>query len=159
MMNQVITLLRQLEAYVQEEIGAQGRVLAALDQQGAALRSHEPARILESTKALDVEIEAQMRRSSRRTALIEGLAQAWGVAPSSLSLGSIVQRIGDEGARLARQRDDLKRAAGEVAKKSRRNGMVARFQHKIASDVLQAVLVPDGQGSLEEGGTLVDAEG
>ena len=157
-MNQVITLLRQLEAYVQEEIGAQGRVLAALDRQGEALRSHEPVRILESTRALDLEIEAQARRSGRRAALIEGLATAWGVAPSSLTLGSIVQRIGDEGARLTRQRDELRRATGEVAKQSRRNGMVARFQHKIASDVLQAVLVPEGQGSLDEGGTLVDAE-
>lgn len=158
-MNHVISLLRQLESYVQEEIGAQGRVLAALEAQGEALRSHEPARIDEATRALDREIEGQARRSERRAALVEGLAQAWGVAPSSLSLGSIVQRVGDESARLARQREELKRASGDVARQSRRNGMVARFHERLTSDVLQAVLVQADGLPLEQGGALVDAEG
>jgi hypothetical protein len=159
-MNQVMTLLRQLEAHVQEEIGAQGRVLAALEAQGEALRSHDSARIVEATAALDREILAQARRAERRTELLTALANVWGVAPATLTLGSIVQRVGDEGRRLARQRDDLQHAAGSVARQSQRNGLVARLHQRVTSQVLQAVLVDGGDGaSLTEGGTLINAEG
>lgn len=159
-MNQVMTLLRQLEAHVQEEIGAQGRVLAALEAQGEALRSHESARIMEATAALDREILAQARRAERRTELLSALASVWGVAPQTLTLGSIAQRVGDEGRRLARQRDELQRAAGSVARQSQRNGLVARLHQRVTSQVLQAVLVEGGEGaSLTEGGALINAEG
>ena len=90
-MNQVMTLLRQLEAHVQEEIGAQSRVLAALEAQGEALRSHESARIVAATSTLDAEIMAQARRTERRNELLSALAAAWSLPTGTLTLGSIVQ--------------------------------------------------------------------
>lgn len=159
-MNQVMTLLRQLEAHVQEEIGAQSRVLAALEAQGEALRSHESARIVTATAALDSEIAAQARRAERRNELLTSLATAWGLPAGTLTLGSIVQRVGDEGRRLARQRDELAETVGNVARQSRRNGLVARLHQRVTSEVLQAVLVESGsEAVLAEGGALVDAEG
>lgn len=159
-MNQVMTLLRQLEAHVQEEIGAQSRVLAALEAQGEALRSHESARIVTATAALDSEIAAQARRTERRNELLASLATAWGLPAGTLTLGSIVQRVGDEGRRLARQRDELAETVGNVARQSRRNGLVARLHQRVTSEVLQAVLVESGsEAVLAEGGALVDAEG
>jgi hypothetical protein len=91
---------------------------------------------------------------------LTALANVWGVAPATLTLGSIVQRVGDEGRRLARQREDLQHAAGSVARQSQRNGLVARLHQRVTSQVLQAVLVDGGDGaSLTEGGTLINAEG
>ena len=159
-MNQVMTLLRQLEAHVQEEIGAQSRVLAALEAQGEALRSHESARIVAATSTLDAEIMAQARRTERRTELLSALAAAWSLPTGTLTLGSIVQRVGDEGRRLARQREELAATVGNVARQSRRNGLVARLHQRVTSEVLQAVLVESGDNAvLAEGGALVDAEG
>jgi hypothetical protein len=159
-MNQVMTLLRQLEAHVQEEIGAQSRVLAALEAQGEALRSHESARIVAATSTLDAEIMAQARRTERRNELLSALAAAWSLPTGTLTLGSIVQRVGDEGRRLARQREELAATVGNVARQSRRNGLVARLHQRVTSEVLQAVLVESGDNAvLAEGGALVDAEG
>ena len=159
-MNQVMTLLRQLEAHVQEEIGAQSRVLAALEAQGEALRSHESARIVAATAALDSEIAAQAKRSERRVELLSALAAVWSLPAGTLTLGSIVQRVGDEGRRLARQREELTATVGSVARQSRRNRLVARLHQRVTSDILQAVLVENGSESvLAEGGALVDAEG
>ncbi len=159
-MNQVMTLLRQLEAHVQEEIGAQSRVLAALEAQGEALRSHESARIVAATSTLDAEIMAQARRTERRNELLSALAVAWGLPAATLTLGSIVQRVGDEGRRLARQREELAATVGNVTRQSRRNGLVARLHQRVTSEVLQAVLVESGNSAvLAEGGVLVDAEG
>lgn len=159
-MNQVMTLLRQLEAHVQEEIGAQSRVLAALEAQGEALRSHESARIVAATSTLDAEIMAQARRTERRNELLSALAAAWSLPTGTLTLGSIVQRVGDEGRRLARQREELAATVGNVARQSRRNGLVARLHQRVTSEVLQAVLVESGDDAvLAEGGALVDAEG
>ena len=159
-MNQVMTLLRQLEAHVQEEIGAQSRVLAALEAQGEALRSHESARIVAATSTLDAEIMAQARRTERRNELLSALAAAWSLPTGTLTIGSIVQRVGDEGRRLARQREELAATVGNVARQSRRNGLVARLHQRVTSEVLQAVLVESGDNAvLAEGGALVDAEG
>jgi hypothetical protein len=159
-MNQVMTLLRQLEAHVQEEIGAQSRVFAALEAQGEALRSHESARIVAATSTLDAEIMAQARRTERRNELLSALAAAWSLPTGTLTLGSIVQRVGDEGRRLARQREELAATVGNVARQSRRNGLVARLHQRVTSEVLQAVLVESGDNAvLAEGGALVDAEG
>ena len=157
-MNNVITLLRQLESYVQEEIGAQGRLLASLEAQDRALRAHDAARIAEATRALDGEIEASSKRAQRRQELVSSLAKLWSVAPSSLTLGSIAERVGDEGARLGRQRNELQSASAQVAKLGRRNGLVARFHQRLTAEVLQAVLVQADGAPLHEGGALVDAE-
>lgn len=157
-MNQVTTALRQLEAYVQEEIGAQLRLLERLEAQDLALRSHDPLRIAHTTRALDTEIEGAQKRAQRRHTILAGLADVWGLAPSSLSLSSVAERVGDDGERLERQKQELERISKRVQKLARRNTTVARFHQRLTSDVLQAVLVQDDGGNVHDGGALVDAE-
>ncbi|MCC7010969.1 MAG: flagellar export chaperone FlgN [Planctomycetes bacterium] len=160
-MNQVTTALRQLEAYVQEEIGAQLRLLERLEAQDLALRSHDPLRIAHTTRALDTEIEGAQKRAQRRHTILAGLADVWGLASSSLSLSSVAERVGDDGddgERLERQKQELERISKRVQKLARRNTTVARFHQRLTSDVLQAVLVQDDGGNVHDGGALVDAE-
>jgi hypothetical protein len=165
-MSTTTTLLRQLEAYVQEEIGGQSRLLALLETQEAALRGRNQGELASATRALDSEIESALRRGQRRREIVAVLASQWGIAESALTLSSIVRRTGDEGDRLSRQKDELERVSREVQGLARRAGVAARFQQRLESELLQAVLSPAGAsplggplgGALHEGGALVDAE-
>lgn len=157
-MNTTVTLLRQLEAHVQEELGAQARLLALLETQERALRANVGDDVLAATQALDIEIEASARRGRRRDELLAGLAEAWGVAARTLTLSSVVRRAGEEGERLARQKLELERLASRTTRLARRNAMAARFHERLTQDVVRALLALKGDARVEDGGQLVDAE-
>jgi hypothetical protein len=158
-MSSLTTLLRQLEAYVQEEIGAQTRLVALLEAQERALRVHDAAELLDTTSAIDAELEGSAQRGRRRRELFASLAGLWMVAPSSLTLSSIALRAGPDAQRLERQKDDLDRAARRVQRLARRSGLVARFHQRLTADVLQALLAAGEEERVDCGGRLVDAEG
>ena len=157
-MNPVVHLLRQLEAYVQEEIGAQGRTLALLGAQEDALRSRDPHKITSSTQQLERELSSAPRRAQRRQELLAAFARAWDLAPCTLTLSSVVDRAGEEGERLARQRNELRAVTANVARQSRRVAAIARYHESFATDVLQVLIAVDGGAPFEAGGVLVDAE-
>jgi hypothetical protein len=157
-MSSVTTLLRQLEANVQEETGAQRRLLELLGAQDMALRSHAALSISETTRALEAPLESAERRTNARRAILASLASAWNVSADALTLSSIATRAGEDGERLRRQRDELERVTRSVQKLARRNGTVARFHQRLTADVLQAVLASDADAPVADGGTLVDAE-
>jgi hypothetical protein len=157
-MSTTTLLLRQLEAYVQEEIGGQSRLLALLETQQAALRARGTDELASATRALDAEIDSALRRGQRRRELVTALAKQWGVAEDVLTLSSIVRRTGDEGDRLSRQKEELERVSTEVQGLARRNGVAARFHQRLEGELLQAVLSPAGGAPLGEGGALVDAQ-
>jgi hypothetical protein len=152
-----LTWLRQLEAYVQEEVGAQARMLAALERQELALRGHDSAAVAASAQALEVEIQASALRSKRRDELIAALARSWNVAARALTLTSIVGRAGPEGERLGRARVELEVVTRRVQRLARRTVTAARFHQRITTDILRALL-DSGSVRVENGGTLVDAE-
>ncbi len=153
-----IQLLRQLEAYIQEEIGAQSRMLGSLEDQALALKINAPERMLAATQALESEIAATQSRSRRRNELLAGLAQSWEVAPEALTLSSVVRRAGEEGTRLARQRGELERLAQRTSTLARRNGTAARFHERLTQDVVRALLALEDGVCVEDGGRLVNAE-
>lgn len=157
-MSEYTTALRHLEAYVQEEIGAQSRLLTLLQAQEAALRSHSALELAAATASLDRELESTHDRARRRQTILESLARKWSVAASSLSLTSVVERVGDEGERLARQRGELERATRKVQRLARRNAVAANYHQRLTAEVLQAVLAPQSGGLVTDGGGLVDAE-
>jgi len=157
-MTSTITLLRQLEALVQEEIGAQSRLQALLERQDEALRTHVPERMLSAAHALDGELAPSAQRAQRRVEIVAALARAWGIAPSALTLSSIVRRSGDEGERLARQKPELERIARGVQKLARRSAIAARYHQRLTAEVVQAVLVQADGVRVLDGGALVDAE-
>jgi hypothetical protein len=156
--NSVVILLKQLEAYVQEEIGAQGRTLALLGAQDEALRSGEPHKVAASTEALEREMRSAPSRARRRGELLAGFAALWNLAPHTLTLSSIVDRSGDQGERLGRQRDELRAVVAKISRQARRNSTAARFHERFASEVLHVLLAVDGSKSIEAGGVLVDAQ-
>jgi hypothetical protein len=156
--NTQTTLLRQLEAYIQEEIGAQQRLLALLGSQERALVAGVPAEIAAATQKLERELHALPQRARRRSELLDALAKTWNVAPRALTLASVIERVGDDGDRLRRQRSELRNCAGQVARATRRNAFNARAQERVNGEMLQAVLAAGSNAPLATSGALVDAE-
>lgn len=153
--------LRQLEACVQEELGAQGRALAGLEVQAAALRAGDPARIAASTREVELELGSARVRGQRREHAVRALGGIWSVDPGLLTLASIAERAAEQGARLGRLRSDLRRAAAAVARQVRRNALLARLHQRAWSEVLDGALAAAAGSSArsdESGGRLVDAQ-
>lgn len=164
-MNRLPVLLRHLEAYVQEEIGAQGRTAALLDAQRSAVRTADPAAIAESTRAVETELGTSARRARRRDELLKGFARLWSVDPGSLTLASVIERAGPAADRLQRQRLELRKATSEVSRRARLVGTAAREHQRLTADIIRTVLAgvdtdAEGGGSQDSarGGVLVDAE-
>ena len=78
--------------------------------------------------------------------------------PSALTLGSIVDRLGDAGAPLAQERERLRDVVLDVQRVNRRVAALIRMHREVTRDILNSVL-GEGSGTLPfEGGTLIDAE-
>jgi hypothetical protein len=157
-MSQLSTLLRHLEAYVQEEIGAQSRTLALLEAQQDAVASSEPSAITKATSALENELRAVAVRARRRDELLRGFARFWNIDAQSLTFASLIERAGPEAERLQRQRSDLRSAAGRVARRARVVGTAARAHQRLTAEIIETVLVDEECQSVGTGGALVDAE-
>ncbi len=157
-MSNTTTWLRQLEACLQEELGAQSRWLSLLEAQERALLSHERETILATSTALQAEFSGAAGRTRRRDELVARLASSWNVAPASLTLASIVERAGADGERLRRQRADLERLSGRVQKLARRTGSAARLHSRLSSDIVRACLASSGGADVDAGGAMVNAE-
>jgi hypothetical protein len=157
-MSNVTTWLRQLEAYVQEELGAQGRLTGLLETQERALLSHERDALTSASEALQAEIAGSAARARRRDELVGQLARAWGVDASALTLASIARRSGVDGERLTRQRAELQRASQRVQKLARRANSAARLHSRLSGDIVRACLAAGGEADVDAGGALVNAE-
>lgn len=157
-MNDLNTNLRQLEACVQEEHGAQARVLERLKLQATALQGGDQDEIATATRALEGELVGLAARAERRNALMRRLAGLWGVSARALTLSSIAERAGAEGARLVRMRAGLRRVTADVARQSRRNAQTAKLHqrtwNRLFEDVLDELVGSDASAR----GRLVDAE-
>jgi hypothetical protein len=70
-----------------------------------------------------------------------------------------VHRAGEEGARLARLRDDLEHSTRQVAAAGRRVAMIARTQRALLGDLLKTLTGADPESPERASGTLVDAHG
>jgi len=149
-------LLPRLEAWAQEELGAQQALRAALEKHERVLSRGRP----DDVEASLVELDAADPRGAARRAeleqLLQELARRLGVAAATLTLGSVAARFGERGARLARLRTDLRRATEEVRERSRRMSLVARQQRALVVQVLEAVLGREGLDGTR--GALVDSK-
>lgn len=157
-MSNATTWLRQLEAYVQEELGAQGRLIALLEDQERALLSHERTSIEAVSEALHAQFPASAARSRRREELVGLLAQSWGVAANTLTLSSIVTRAGADGERLARQRAELERATRRAQKLARRTAAAARLHSRLSNEIVRACLGVGSEAGAQAAGAMVNAE-
>jgi hypothetical protein len=147
---------RELEAHVQEEINGQSRLAALLEAQSRAIRTDDAAGVAASTAAIEAELEALAARSHKRAALLDALARDWCVAAPTLTLSRVIQRAGDHGERLARQRDELARVSSEVTRRARTAAAAARIHRDFAADVVRAWIGSEA-GAPAPAGALVDA--
>jgi len=151
-----VELLPRFEAWAQEEIGAQQALRTALEGHSRVLARGRP----EEVEASLVELDAADPRGSERRVELEKLlcdfARRTGVAAETLTLGSVAQRFGERGARLARLRAELRDLATIVRDRTRTMTLVARQQRALVVQVLEAVL---GRDALEGNrGAVVDGK-
>lgn len=129
--------LRQVEAWVQREVQAEERLTAALSNHRDELASAAAAAIQAGSEALAELARGREGRLSELRQLFERIGRAVGVRGSTLSLGSLVERAGPEGERLARLRGELLRAH-QAGRKALLDALaIGRAQ----GQVLRAVLV------------------
>lgn len=150
-------LIPRMEAWVQEELLAQRKVLENLKRQEVVLLATE-LNILEELIAEGRALRAATKpRDRRRHMLLKDFERVWGVSAANMTLGSIAARLGTSGRRLATLRKDLKEVVTEIAQLAQRVRTFARYHQGVIQEVVEDVLERDGQ-LLEEGGALVNTE-
>ena len=107
--------LNRLEAVLREELAGQRRMLDAVARQGEAVAARTPEGLEHATRELEGELDRGAARRQRVDTVMRRIASALSVAPSALTLGSLVERLGESGAKLRELREELRLAAHEVA--------------------------------------------
>lgn len=148
----------RLIAAVREDIAAHERILEILGEQEASVRRPADERFQEATAALERELSRVPQRKIRRDRALKGLAAHFGVTSTALTIGSIVERLGDENSALARDRQRLRELAEEVKRCNRRVATLVRLHRQVTRELIQVVLGPSDGSDVHAGGSLIDAE-
>ena len=151
-------VLNHLVAWAREEVVGQEQTLVALDVQAKACHQRSPDALEEATKSVDTCLEKAHARSNRRERLFGQLGVLWGVAPGSLTLGSILLRAGDGQETLAELREQLRRVGTEVRTAGRKVQGLLRLHQRVTTEILDTVLGDERHDSLDRSGALLDAE-
>lgn len=152
------SVVNHLEDCVALEIESKRTAVSWIGRLEGALAAYDPAAfeaVVEDGASLT---RADEGNAARRQRLLAQLAGAWGVPVGTLTLGSIVRRLGADGARLEELRGELRLAVGEVMKRRRRLSALIGMHQRINSDLMQLVLGCDSAEELEAGGSLINAE-
>ena len=160
------THLVRLEAWLQSELTAQQRLLEHVTTQEAAIQAADDAQLARASAALEAELATQPARGRVRADLFAALGAAWGVAPRSLTIGSVIRRAEEAGLggefhveRLRERRDELRAMTERVAERGRRVAALARQHQDLLAQVM-VVLFTDGRTGEPYGAArLVDAQG
>lgn len=150
--------LAQLEAWVQEETGAQRRLGRLLDEEERALLSGTPGELDVALRAIEEEMRGSEPRAARRHELLADVARDFGLAPSAPTVRSVAERLGSRGERLGRLRGELAEAARSASRSARRVGVLARWQQAATRKVLDGVNALITGGGERSAGGIVDAE-
>ena len=157
----VQALLIQMQSWMQQEIATQTRIAEALAQQEDAVRKGGTDDLARSSDALEEILSGHAGRERRRLDLIEAFGRAFGVAPATLTIGSIAQRAGSAGldtATVLILRDELRERVELVGDRARRLSTLAHYHGEVLTDILRLLgQVADGTETRTEG-VLVDAE-
>ncbi len=151
-------LLKQLEAQLQEEIGAQARWAALLEEQENALRLGRAPELSSLADELARAIDDSRQRAARRRALVEPLVARLGLASRKSTLRAIVERAGADGERLDRQRKELRGLAARVQRSARRCARAANVQRALLGAALETLLGPRRGAEFPGAGALLNRE-
>ncbi len=151
-------LVPRIEAILQEELGAQRRILANLQAQERALLSADVAGLEAALAETRDVIREAGPREARRRMLLKDFERLWGVSAKSLTISSIAARLGGSGRRLKRMRAELLEELREVGRTAARVRTYARYQQGVIRETVERVVEQEG-GVGSQNGTLVNAEG
>jgi hypothetical protein len=152
-MRTVRALLNVLEHDAREETVAQKRRLALVERQEQAIRLNKPAELDAAVAEIERQLEAQGPRDLRRLQALVELSKHWGCDARAMTLGSVAERAGTDGAKLGVLRGELREATSAVLRENRRLSALVRMHRQIVEDVLAGVVAGAGTD-----GRLVDAE-
>ncbi|QDU70079.1 hypothetical protein [Engelhardtia mirabilis] len=150
--------LRKAESWAQEEQGAQLRLLEALREHEASLSGGDPGEIERTLGLIRDAISGENQRARRRREWLGGLGSAWGVEPLTLTLRSVVERAGEAGGLLSRQRTDLEATTRLVVETARRVSLIARQQRAVVGEILTMFTGVDPTVGGDSRGALVHLE-
>jgi hypothetical protein len=152
----------RLEAWIQEELGVQARMIELLDAQEKAIVAGDGPRLFELGAEMDDELRAKPVKSKTRNALLTGFAREWNVLPETLTLSSIADRCEQGGLsveRLRTLRGELRRSTAELLKVGRRIVSLAKYHQGLLSELRES-LFTDLEERVPGGGAhLIDARG
>ncbi len=148
----------RLEALLREDLASQRSMLALLRRQEAAVVARTPEDLVAVTSEIEVEVSSSAARRMRREPVVRRIAELLRVAPSALSLGSLAERLGADGARLLTLRDELREATTRVVRQNRRVAALVGLHRRINQEVLELVLADEDSNPMQRAGALVDAE-
>jgi hypothetical protein len=147
-----------LAAWARDERAAQEQTLEVLEEQERAVRARDLGAVDAAVERLRLIGERGAARGRRRDQLLSDLAQAWDVPRAALTLGSVVERLGDDGAALAELRRELRQGAAQVLRASRRVAVLVSTLRRVSGEVIEMLLTDEDGTPLHGGGALVDAE-
>jgi hypothetical protein len=154
----IATLAIQLEACLQEEIGAQHTLLASLEALERAARTGSGVELEQRGSELAAALAPAGAREDRRRQLVSRLATALGLnegAPSLTTLGARLAAAGLETARLEGLRVRLRDALHATLGTNRRLAALAHFHRGVLEEIHQML----ASGAHARGGHLLDAQG
>ncbi len=155
-------LLIRTQAWVQEEIAAQGRLHEILGRQEEAIRTGSTETVMECGAALEAEIAKTPVRDRRRRELLIGFAHHFDVPADTLTLTSIATRAAEEGvdsSTLTALRDELRTRVAAVVGRSRRIAGIAHYHRGLLGDVIKTLADGTDKAGTQPAGVLVDEEG
>lgn len=151
------SLINALEAWGQEELAGQRRILGHIQRQEEALVANRSGELLAACQDLDRELRTQMERHARRSKLFAQFAALYRADERALSMSSILERAGNP-PRLSQLRDDLRRSSATLVRRNRRFAALAGAQRKLIEEIVAELLNQQDPKALGEGGQLVNAE-
>lgn len=153
----VQNLVLALDASLQSEIGAKSAQIELLDRQERAITARDVDALAEATRELQVHIQREIERASKRSAILADLTRALGLAAPA-RVGAIADALGPRGRNLATRRTELRARCAACLRKSRHVAALVRGHASLVEEALGRFLSPDPSGAPLGRGSLVDAE-
>lgn len=147
-----IVALRELEAWCQEELASKQREERWLADLERALIAEDGEQVVSLVEHLETSRQACAGREPRMDQARRALAAHLELPVDACTLGSLAERCGAEGERLAGLRGDLRAQVQRVSLRTKRVGTLARQQRRFLSEVLVELFGVDPGDSLGAGG-------
>ena len=150
------------QTWLQEEIAAQRSLATLLERQLNAVRRSSTEDVSSAVKDLEAELRGGTRREMKRKALTDAFSKATSLPTTALTLGRIVEILGEKGVPtqpLSQLRRELRDTVAGVLKLNRRIATLARYHQGLFNEVL-GVLAEAAESAdvVPTSGTLIDAK-